>query len=109
MNGCPFAVVSARPGTAFLPALGESTTMACTPTVVTAGVGTHACVHHAAVLDQYGRLLGTQQFPATTRGYQQLLTWLQSHGRLDRVGVEGTGCYGAGLTRTLRAAGVSVV
>jgi transposase len=79
------------------------------PTVVTAGVDTHADTHHAAALDQVGRLLGTRQFPATTSGYRQLLTWLRGHGTVERVGVEGTGSYGAGLTRTLRAAGVPVV
>jgi hypothetical protein len=36
------------------------------------------------------------------------LRWLQGHGELVRVGVEGTGSYGAGLTRYLSAAGVQV-
>jgi transposase len=83
--------------------------MAGTTTLVTTGVDTHAELHHAAALDQYGRLLGTQPFPATARGYRQLLAWLQSHGPVQRVGVEGTGSAGAGLTRTLRAAGVPVI
>jgi len=47
--------------------------MTCTTTVVTAGVDTHAQAHRAAALDQYGRLLGSQEFPATARGYRQLL------------------------------------
>ena len=34
---------------------------------------------------------------------------MRGHGTLDRVGVEGTGTYGAGLTRHLREAGVRVV
>ena len=83
--------------------------MTRTTTVVTAGVDTHAEVHHAAALDQYGHLLGTRAFPATTKGYRQLLAWLHGHGAVQRVGVEGTGSYGAGLTRTLRAAGVQVI
>jgi hypothetical protein len=37
--------------------------------VVTVGVDTHTDVHVAAVLDQAGRLLGTQGFSATMRGY----------------------------------------
>jgi transposase len=37
------------------------------------------------------------------------VSWLQAFGHLERVGVEGTGAYGAGLTRQLRAAGVTVV
>ena len=43
--------------------------------------------------------------PAT----EPLVNWLQAFGHLERVGVEGTGTYGAGLTRQLRAAGVTVV
>src|SRR6266496_3445133 len=36
---------------------------------VTGGVDTHADVHVAAVVDQVGRVLGTQAFPATAAGY----------------------------------------
>ena len=41
-------------------------------TIVTAGVDTHTDVHVAAVLDQAGRLLGTEAFPpppAVTRNW----------------------------------------
>jgi len=48
------------------------------------------------------------QFPATPDGYQGLLTWLLGFGRLVRVGVEGTGSYGAGMHTYLRQAGVEV-
>ncbi len=41
-------------------------------------------------------------------GYQQLGDWLGSHGRVVRVGIEGTGSYGAGLARYLTEAGVEV-
>ena len=82
--------------------------MARTRTVV-AGVDTHADTHHSAVLDQRGRLLDTAQFPATAQGYRQMLTWIRKRGRLSRVGVEGTGSYGAGLTRYLNAEGVAVI
>jgi transposase len=43
------------------------------------------------------------------RGYQQLLAWLRSFGRVVKVGVEGTGSYGAGLARYLAAEKVEVV
>jgi transposase len=36
------------------------------------------------------------------------LTWLLGFGRLVRVGIEGTGSYGAGLQRSLQRAGVEV-
>ena len=38
-----------------------------------------------------------------------MLSWLRGHGHLNRVGVEGTGTYGAGLQRYLRVHGVVVV
>jgi transposase len=78
-------------------------------TPVTVGVDTHLEVHVAAVVDQTGRLLGTQAFPASTRGYVALVTWAEGFGPVERVGVEGTGTYGAGLTRFVRAYGLAVV
>jgi len=77
--------------------------------VVTGGVDTHLDVHVAAALDSVGGVLGTASFPTTVTGYRQLLTWLRSHGQLQRVGVEGTGSYGAALARHLTAQGVSVI
>lgn len=76
---------------------------------VTGGVDTHSLTHHAAVIDQVGRPLGEREFPATPVGYRALVGWLREHGELGRVGVEGTGAYGAGLARHLRAEGVAVV
>jgi transposase len=65
--------------------------------VVIGGVDTHGRTHHAAVLDEQGRLLGDREFPADRGGYRQLLSWLGRHGQVGVVGVEGTGSYGAGL------------
>jgi transposase len=76
---------------------------------VTGGVDTHGQTHHGAALDSVGRQLGDREFPTTPAGYRALVNWLQTFGHLERVGVEGTGTYGAGLTRQLRAAGVTVV
>jgi len=68
---------------------------------VVGGVDTHADTHTAVALDQIGGRLGTATFPTTATGYQRLLTWLRGFGPVGRVGVEGTGSYGAGLTRFL--------
>lgn len=76
---------------------------------VTGGVDTHADVHVAAAVDQVGRVLGTQAFPADTAGYQAALAWMRAHGELAKVGVEGTGSYGAGLAGYLAGCGVEVV
>ncbi|MTB72047.1 IS110 family transposase, partial [Arsenicicoccus sp. MKL-02] len=55
-----------------------------------AGVDTHQDIHTAAVIDTAGRLLGHRQFPASRRGYLDLLDWLRSFGLLLVVGIEGT-------------------
>jgi len=80
---------------------GAPTTMAQRRTHVIAGVDTHRDTHTAAALDHNGRELGVAQFPATARGYRDLLAWLTGLGVLERVGIEGTGCYGAGLSTYL--------
>jgi transposase len=77
--------------------------------LVTLGVDTHADSHVAAALDQAGRPLGTRTISTTPGGYAALLAWASTLGRVDRVGVEGTGSYGAGLARWLRAHGQLVV
>ena len=76
---------------------------------ITGGVDTHLDVHVAAALDANGGVLGVESFPTTTAGFAELHAWLCSVRRADRVGVEGTGAYGAGLARFLRGAGVAVV
>ncbi|MFF0516474.1 transposase [Streptomyces sp. NPDC004250] len=75
-------------------------------TVVVLGVDTHKDVHVAAVVSILGTLLATQNFPATTEGYDELLSWADRLGTVERAGVEGSGSYGAGLARHLAAAGV---
>jgi len=85
------------------------TSMTTTTLDVTGGVDTHGKTHHAGVLDPLGRQLGDREFPTTPAGYRALLSWLRSYGELQRVGVEGTGTYGAALSRHLRVAGVPVV
>src|SRR6516225_5427628 len=76
---------------------------------ITGGVDTHLDVHVAAALDERGALLGIESFATTPAGYRKLWRWLESFGTLELVGVEGTGSYGAGLTRHLHAQGVAVV
>jgi transposase len=76
---------------------------------VTGGVDTHGDVHVAAALDELGALLGTNSFPATPAGYRALSGWLESFGSVSRVGIEGTGAYGAGLARHLGAGGLEVL
>jgi transposase len=77
--------------------------------VATGGVDTHLEVHVAAALDEHGGLLGTASFATTVSGYAALVEWLASFGAVVLIGVEGTGSYGAGLTRYLQALGIAVV
>src|ERR1017187_8067334 len=76
---------------------------------ITGGVDTHLDVHVAAALDERGGLLGVESFETTPAGYDKLLTWLQGFGTVELLGVEGTGSYGAGLTRHLHSEGIRVV
>lgn len=79
------------------------------PDQIVLGVDTHAETHTAVVVDGLGRVLGTVEVPATMAGYRRLVRWARRHGDLVAVGVEGTGAYGAGLTRHLTKAGVEVI
>ena len=76
---------------------------------ITGGVDTHRDVHVATALDPLGGLLGTESFSTDSAGYKALLSWLASFGDVTKVGVEGTGSYGAGLARHLGRVGVEVI
>jgi transposase len=83
--------------------------MTSTSADVFGGVDTHGRTHHAAAIDGAGHLLDDAEFPATAAGYRALLAWLAGFGRLVKVGVEGTGTYGAGLARHLADQGIEVI
>jgi transposase len=83
--------------------------MTSTGVDVFGGVDTHGRTHHAAAIDGAGRLLGDAEFAATAAGYRALLAWLTRFGQLLKVGVEGTGTYGAGLARHLAHHHVEVI
>ena len=76
---------------------------------VIGGVDTHKDVHVAAVIDERGKILDTSEFETTARGYRSLSAWMAEFGELVRVGVEGTGAYGAGLAGHLVREGIEVV
>jgi transposase len=73
------------------------------------GVDTHADSHAAVAIDQLGRRLDSIEIPATIVGYRSLLEWARQLGEQCCFGVEGTGSYGAGLSRFLNDTGVRVV
>jgi len=77
--------------------------------LMVAGIDTHKRTHHVAVLDHLGRDVADCPFVTTAEGYAELVQFLRAHGHVERVGVEGTGSYGAGIARVLTAAGFVVV
>jgi transposase len=77
---------------------------------VVGGVDTHKLTHQAAALDAAtGQLLGDEEFPATAAGYARMLSWMLTFGALIKVGIEGTGSFGAGLQRHLERNHVMVI
>ena len=69
---------------------------------VIVGVDTHKHVHVAVAIDSWGIRLRDHAFVVDSGGYQALITWAETHGRIDAFGIEGTGSYGAGLARAVR-------
>jgi len=76
---------------------------------VVIGVDTHKDTHTAAVVDRFGGVLDSFEFPANQAGYRSALDRVGTAEGTRVWGVEGTGSYGAGLTVLLVAAGERVV
>ncbi len=79
------------------------------PMDVIIGVDTHKDVHAAAAISGAGVYLATITVPASSNGYGALEAWAKSMGAVQAFGIEGTGSYGAGLSRFLRERGHTVV
>lgn len=80
-----------------------------TPIGVFIGVDTHKEVHAAAAISGVGAHLATTTVPASSKGYGALEAWAETMGAVQAFGIEGTGSYGAGLSRFLRERGHTVV
>ena len=85
------------------------TTMPHPDEVVIVGVDTHADEHVAVVLTPLGHVCDGRSFPATRAGYARLVEWASSYGIIDRIGVEGTGSWGRGLTLFCLSRGLVVL
>ncbi|MDQ1024746.1 transposase [Streptomyces umbrinus] len=77
--------------------------------LVTVGIDTYVDVHVAAALDQFGRKLDVISVATAAHGRRALLGWVRTFAIPYRFGAEGTGAYGAGLTRCLRRQRMDVV
>jgi transposase len=73
------------------------------------GIDTHKATHVAVALDTQGTRLAALSIPTNPKGYLELERWSQSLGEVHAFGIEGTGSYGAGLSRSLLAQGHNVV
>jgi transposase len=73
------------------------------------GVDTHTDTHAAVAIDLQGRRLDVLEIPATPAGYRRLLARARQLGEVTAVGVEGTGSYGAALSRFLTGSGITVI
>jgi transposase len=69
------------------------------------GIDTHKDVHVAVALDHLGVRLAELHVQTTHSGYSQLERWATRLGTVEVFGIEGTGSYGAGVARFLRARG----
>ena len=73
------------------------------------GIDTHKATHVAVALDTQGTRLAALSIPTNPKGYLELERWSQSLCEVHAFGIEGTGSYGAGLSRSLLAQGHNVV
>jgi transposase len=79
------------------------------PDAVIVGVDTHKDIHVAVAITGLGARLGTLSVPATAAGYRHLVRWADAYGLVQAFGIEGTGSYGAGLSRALTSQGCRVI
>ena len=68
---------------------------------VTVGVDTHKDTHAAVALDPVGRVVGNIEIETGLKGYRRLLDWSKALAEDLQFGIEGTGSFGAGLSRFL--------
>ncbi len=73
------------------------------------GVDTHKSNHIAVAINSQGVRLDTVTIPTTRKGYHDLEAWACSLGSVKAFGIEGTGSYGAGLSRDLLSKGHTVL
>jgi len=73
------------------------------------GVDSHADTLHVAVISDNGGHLADGEFTTAAAGHAAALAFLNAHGHVRAIGVEGTSSYGAGFTWAAGSAGLHVV
>ena len=79
------------------------------PAEIIIGIDTHKQTHAAVAINGLGARLGAIALSASSKGFQELEAWARSFGPVRAFGIEGTGSYGAGLTRFLQDRGHNVI
>jgi transposase len=79
------------------------------PAEIIIGIDTHKDIHAAVAISGIGARLGATTIPTTPAGYQTLQGWAEAFGKVRAFGIEGTGSFGAGLSRFLQASGHTVI
>jgi len=82
--------------------------MTSNPLNVIVGVDTHADTHHVAIVTEHGKHLADKEFLAVGSGYRKIFDFITQFGTVISVGIEGTGSYGAELSRVLTNEGLTV-
>jgi transposase len=72
------------------------------------GIDSHKDTLAACLVDQTGRRMAAASFPNTPAGHRHLAGWLDRHGPVGRVGIEGGANLGAALAHFLADQGVDV-
>jgi transposase len=75
---------------------------------VAIGIDSHKKSLGAGVTDELGREVAAKEFPNDPQGHKAPLAWARGRGAERRIGIEGSGSYGAGVARFLLAAGEDV-
>ena len=73
------------------------------------GIDRHKETHVAVAINAQGTRLAELSLPTNSKGYLELERWSGTLGDVQTFGIEGTGSYGAGLTRFLLGQGHNVV
>src|SRR3954470_21472354 len=79
------------------------------PAEIIIGIDTHKQSHAAVAINGLGARLGAIALSANSKGFQELEAWARSFGPVRAFGIQGTGSYGAGLTRFLQGRGHNVI
>ena len=75
--------------------------------MTTVGIDTHKSTLAACAVDSFGVAVAERTFANNPGGHEALVEWVRQTGA-ERVGLEGSGRYGAAAARTLAGAGLDI-